>query len=130
MLMLRAFPALLMFLLLLALSAPLDMASPQKSDNEVFVGQGFITTEKYIGFGEDKQAIYAAGLMDGIALAPLFGSPSKDKTFVTIKTCLNGMTNTQVAAIITKYTKEHPEKWHYGTNVVAYQSLRESCPVQ
>jgi hypothetical protein len=39
--------------------------------------------------------------------------------------------NTQVAAIISKFAKEHPEKWHMGTNVLAYQALRqpEVCPV-
>jgi hypothetical protein len=103
---------------ILALFVPLNVAVPQKSEDEVFVSQGFIITEKYLGYGQPEQAIYAAGLIDGINLAPLFDAPSKGK-LVAIKSCVNGMTNTQVAGIITKYAKDHPEEWHIGTNVVA-----------
>jgi len=115
---------------LLTLFVPLNMAVPQKSEDEVIVYQGFMKTEKYLGFGEAERAIYAAGLMDGILLAPLFDAPSKSKYFRTMQTCVNGMTNTQVAAIITKYAKDHPEEWHLGANVVAWKALRGVCPVQ
>jgi hypothetical protein len=49
---------------------------------------------------------------------------------MAMRTCVNGMTNTQVAAIITKYAKDHPEEWHIGANVVAWKALRGVCPVQ
>ncbi|HTS06784.1 MAG TPA: Rap1a/Tai family immunity protein [Candidatus Eisenbacteria bacterium] len=120
----------LMVFSVLTLFVPLNMAVPQKSEDEVIVYQGFMKTEKYLGFGEAERAIYAAGLMDGILLAPLFDAPSKSKYFRTMQTCVNGMTNTQVAAIITKYAKDHPEEWHLGANVVAWKALRGVCPVQ
>ena len=115
---------------ILALFVPHNMAVPQKSEDEALVNQGFIKTEKYLGFGEAEQAIYAAGLMDGIFLAPAFDAPSKGKYLVAMQTCVNRMTNTQVAAIIAKYAKDHPEEWHVGANVVAWKALRGVCPVQ
>jgi hypothetical protein len=40
------------------------------------------------------------------------------------------MTNAQVAGIITKYAKDHPEELYIGTNVVAWEALRKACPVK
>lgn len=116
---------------ILALFVPHNMAVPQKSEDEAIVTEGFINTEKYLGLGEAEQAIYAAGLMDGIFLAPAFDAPSKGKYLVAMQTCVvKRMTNTQVAAIITKYAKDHPEEWHVGANVIAWKALRGVCPVQ
>ena len=113
---------------ILTLFVPVNMAVPQKSDDEVFVSQGFVKTEDYLGYGQHERALYAEGLVDGISLSPLFdASGGKNEDFVTIKNCVRGMTNTQVEAIITKYAKEHPEKWHIGANFVAYLALREAC---
>lgn len=88
---------------------------------------GFINTEKYIKLDLNQQGIYAAGLIDGMYLAPVFDAPNKDKNLTAMRTCLKPMTNTQVAAIITQYAKAHPEKWDKGTNLVAWQALREAC---
>jgi hypothetical protein len=115
-------------LALLILSLPLNVAVPQESEDRALVSEGFVKTEQYLGFGKTEQGIYAAGLMDGIYLAPVFDAPNRDKHLMSVKTCVKDMSNTQVAAIITKYAKEHPEKWHMGTNLVAYQALWEVCP--
>jgi hypothetical protein len=116
-----------MFALLL-LSFPFDASIPQESEDRALVSEGFVRTEQYLEMGKTEQGIYSAGLMDGIYLAPLFDAPNRDKHLVSVKTCVKGMSNTQVAAIITKYAKEHPEKWHMGTNLVASQALWEVCP--
>jgi hypothetical protein len=52
----------------------------------------------------DIQAVYMAGMIDGMYLAPMFD------------------------AIVTKYVKKRPDEWRAGANVVAYQALREVCP--
>jgi len=122
----KLFARLLLILLLVAW--PIGVTAPQESEPTALVADGFINAEKYLDLGKAEQGIYAAGLMDGIYLAPAFDAPNKDKYLVTIKTCVKEMTNTQVAAIITKYAKDHPEK-HMGTNLVAYQALRDICPM-
>jgi hypothetical protein len=118
-----------LMLALLILSLPLDVAVPQESEPTAVVWPGFVTAEKYIQLGPNQQSIYAAGLIDGMYLAPMFDAPNKDKFLTAMRTCVKPMTNTQVAAIISKYAKAHPEEWHMGTNLVAYQALREVCPV-
>jgi hypothetical protein len=117
-------------LAVLLFSLPLNMSVPQESEPLAEVWPGFVTAEKYIGFDLSHQSVYAAGLIDGMYLAPVFDAPNNDKYLTAMRTCLKPMTRTQVAAIITKYAKEHPEKWHMGTNVVAWEALREVCPVR
>jgi hypothetical protein len=38
------------------------------------------------------------------------------------------LTNTQIAAIVTKYAKNHPDEWKADANMVAYQA-RFECRV-
>jgi hypothetical protein len=116
-----------MFALLL-LSLTSEASIPQESEDRALVSDGFVKTEQYLEMGKTEQGIYAAGLIDGIYLAPLFDAANRDEHLMSVKTCVKGMSNTQVAAIITKYAKEHPERWHMGTNLVAYQALWEACP--
>jgi hypothetical protein len=101
------------------------------SDERALVHEGYLKAEKYLEFEPREQAIYAMGLVDGMYLAPVFDAPNDSKYLSSLQTCLKEMSNTQVAAIITKFAKEHPEKWHMGTNVLAYQALRQDgvCPV-
>ena len=104
-------------------------ANPAASDDRALVHEGFLKAEKYLDLQPREQAVYAMGLVDGMYLAPVFDAPNEGKYLSSLQTCVKEMTNTQVAAIITKFAKEHPEKWHMGTNVLAYQALREVCPV-
>src|SRR6266849_1932806 len=116
--------SLLVFLLLIA-------SNQAASDERALVHEGFLKAEDYLELEPKGQAIYVMGLVDGMYLAPVFDAPNEGKYLASLQTCIKGMTNTQVAAIITKFAKEHPEKWHMGTNVLAYQALRqpEVCPV-
>src|SRR4030081_2539760 len=101
-------------LTLLLLSLPFDVAVPQESEPIAEVWPGFINTETYLKLGLSEQTIYAAGLIDGMYLAPVFDAPNKNKSLAVMRTCTKPMTGTQVAAIITKYAKAHPEKWDMG----------------
>jgi len=115
---------------MIRLSSLLDVAVPQESEPLAEVWPGFINTEKYIELCPNQQGIYAAGLVDGLYLAPVFDAPNKDKALTAMRACLKPMTNRQVAAIITKYAKAHPEKWDLGANIVAWQALREACSMR
>jgi hypothetical protein len=116
--------------LLVALTFPLNNAVPQQSKDEAFVFQGSLNAGDYLELEPYAQSMYAAGLIDGIFLAPAFDAPSDGKYLTAARTCVKGMTPKQVAAIITKHVKDHPESWHIGANVVAWQAMRNVCPVQ
>jgi Rap1a immunity proteins len=95
------------------------------------VRAGFLSAEKYLALRPDVQAVYMAGMIDGMFLAPMFDAPDDDKYLVKIQVCLNDghMTNTQIAAIVTKYVKKRPDQRKVAANAVAYQALREACSV-
>jgi Rap1a immunity proteins len=94
------------------------------------VRSGYLSAGKYLTLKPDMQAVYMAGMIDGIYLAPMFDAPDEDKYLVRIRVCVTDgdLTNTQIAAIVTKYVKKRPDAWRAGANVVAYQALREVCP--
>jgi hypothetical protein len=101
------------------------------SDERARVREGFMKAEEYLQLNAEEQPIYAVGLINGMYLAPVFDAPNEGKYLSSLQTCLKDMTNIQVAAIITKYIKGHPEKWNMPSNLMAYQALRqpEVCPV-
>jgi hypothetical protein len=94
------------------------------------VRSGYLSAGKYLALKPDTQGIYMAGMIDGMYLAPMFDAPDEDKYLVRIRVCVTDgdLTNTQIAAIVTKYAKKRPDEWKAGANVVAYQALREVCP--
>ena len=42
--------------------------------------------------------------------------------------CTNGMSGKQLAAILDKYVKEHPEGWHQPLAVQSFDALLSICP--
>lgn len=70
---------------------------------------------------------YAAGLIDGMSLAPMFDAKATGR-LDKIAQCLTGMSDTQVAAILTAHLRSKPESWHFGANHAMYQALVERCP--
>jgi len=38
------------------------------------------------------------------------------------------MTDAQVAAIISKFVRDHPERWNRSLNVVAFTAMTQACP--
>ena len=70
------------------------------------------------------------GLLDGFEYAPYFGAPENDKVLLRIATCTEGMRASQVAAIIEKYTKNHPEQWHFDLSGVGFDALADACHLQ
>jgi|HubBroStandDraft_6_1064221.scaffolds.fasta_scaffold460452_2 hypothetical protein len=94
------------------------------------VRSGYLTAGKYLALKPDTQAVYMAGMIDGMYLAPMFDAPDEDKYLVRIRVCVTDgdITNTQIAAIVTKYVKKRPEIWRASANVVVYEALRDYCP--
>jgi hypothetical protein len=40
------------------------------------------------------------------------------------------MKASQVAAIMEKFIKDHPERWHWDLKEEAYGAMREACPIK
>ena len=89
------------------------------------INQGFFKSEEFLHMSQAQREGFAAGLVDGIYLAPLMGAP--EQNIEHFNKCVTGMSSTQVAAIIEKFLKEHPEMWHQFLNVEAYNALFATC---
>ena len=109
-------------LALLAVSPILSSAN----DEGVLIRSGFVSGQQYLALAEEKQSAYAMGVVDGILLAPIFGAPKK--RMLQLEDCLTGMSDTQVAAILTKYLRDHPARWHDSAHVLMYSALLDACP--
>lgn len=92
----------------------------------VTVHDGFITGETYLKWDKSYQDAYVMGIVDGMFLAPLFGAPERNVTW--LEHCLVGMSDTQVAAILAKYLRDHPERWHESVHVPMYSAMKDICP--
>jgi hypothetical protein len=125
----RALMRTLVSVFALLLSAPFQSVFSQESETTALalVSSGFVTTERYLQFSSNEQAIYAAGLVDGMYLAPVFDAPNYDIYLTAMRNCTKSMTPMQIAAIVTKFAKEYPEKRAAPANVVVWQALRMAC---
>ncbi len=90
---------------------------------------GFLQAREYLDMDEGGQRAYAMGILDGMYLAPWFGAPDNDKGLVSLATCVEGMKASQVAAIIEKHIRDHPEYWHWDLKDEAYSAMRKACPI-
>jgi hypothetical protein len=71
--------------------------------------------------------MYAMGLLDGMYMSPAFGAPANNKVLLEIEMCVEGMKSSQVAAIIEKYVKDHPEKWDWDLKDTGYNAMLDGC---
>lgn len=92
----------------------------------VAINNGFGTGEDYLKMDTSEQRAYAMGVVNGMLLAPLFGAP-KSK-MLRIENCLVGMTDSQVAAILAKYLRDNPGRWHETPHAPMLAALMENCP--
>ena len=92
----------------------------------VWIENGFLTGEQYLRLEQRARNTYVMGLIDGIFLAPLFGG-SEQRTR-NLGTCVEGMTNSQLDAILSKYLNENPSRWHEPVHRSMYTALLAVCP--
>src|ERR1035437_2629312 len=85
------------------------------SQQGISIKTGFLTAEEFTQMGGQSQHDYAMGVVDGMLLAPLFGAPRAQNDGQNIGAfgdCITGMSSKQVAAIISKFVRDHPERWN------------------
>jgi len=90
----------------------------------VMIHNGFGTGQGYVEMSDAQKKAYAAGMVNGMLMAPLFGA-SKDE-MKWLEAYLENMTDQQVAAIITKYLNDNPGRWHEGLHVLSFVAIKEA----
>ena len=112
----------------LAVSQSQQRGSPTPAgvDEPVLIHDGFITGQRFRELSELSRRSYAAGLVDGMLLAPFVGAPKARLQW--FETCATGMTDGQVAATISKFVNENPARWHEQVHAQFYAAMRQACP--
>jgi hypothetical protein len=120
----RHVPGSVLFVLTAMLSVAL-MGSVSRAEG-VRVPNAFMTGQQYLALSASSRATYIMGLLDGIFVGPLFGA--SEARVLAVQTCLQGRNNVQIAAILSKYIQDKPERWHEGANTLFYSRMVELCP--
>ena len=87
---------------------------------------GFMNTGEYGDLHEAEQNSYAMGFVNGLMVAGILGA-DLDKV-EALNRCTSGMQARQVAAILDKYVKDHPESWHQTLAAHSLAAILEMCP--
>ena len=104
----------------------LTATSAVSGDELVLRRLRMLTGENFVDMPVAQQQGYALGLIDGFMLAPLFGAGGTD--FRWFKSCIKEeMSSRQGASILSKYVRQHPERWHDSAHLLMYSALREMC---
>lgn len=94
--------------------------------NGIVIHNGFLTGQDFRDLPDLRKRSYAAGLIDGLFLGPLFDAPKSSLGW--LENCVEGMTDGQVSAIISKYLDDNPGRWHQPVHGAAYSALLAVCP--
>ena len=100
-----------------------DATSRQK--RTVVVYSGFLSGAEFLNMNNAEKNSYACGLIDGVLASSLFGANAKK--IEKLNSCVLGMSNIQIAAIIEKYLEDNPEIWHKPLNLSTYRAFSEFC---
>jgi hypothetical protein len=113
-------------MLVMILFAFLTSSALAGIDEGVLIHNGFGTGLDYMQMPDTRKQAYAMGVIDGMLLAPLFGAPKSNMRW--FESCVENMTDIQVAAILTKYLEKNPGRWHQTTHALMFSATKEVCP--
>jgi uncharacterized membrane protein YphA (DoxX/SURF4 family) len=90
------------------------------------VHNGFVTGSQFMSSLPVEKRAYAAGVIDGMLLAPLLGAPKSELSW--FEGCVEGMTNEQIAAVLEKQLRDNPASWHLSAHGSMFAALYAACP--
>ena len=87
---------------------------------------GFMNGQKFLTMAPDIQDAYSVGFMDGLVMGLQHGTNYNYPVEVRFP-CIKGWTAGQMAAVLKKYLKAHPEFWHLPMNAIGVRALQQDC---
>jgi hypothetical protein len=85
----------------------------------------FFNGNQFSNMDEFERAAYAAGILDGIQLSPAMGAaPGHVAKF---DDCVGFRSAEQLADVLLRYLKQHPERLSQPMNATAYSALSGMC---
>jgi hypothetical protein len=111
-------------------AACLLLVFPALSQQGIRVKNGFLTANEFMHMNGQSQSDYSMGVVDGMLLAPLFGAPrewNEGEKIGPLGDCITGMSSGQVAAIISNFVRDHPERWNEPMHTAAFTAMTRAC---
>lgn len=96
------------------------------NQQKVSIGPGFFTGRDYLDMTDNEKRAYATGAINGMLVAPFFGAPEDNLTW--LKTCTAKLSDEEIAGILTRYVREQEGQLNYNLNVVTFNAIRNACP--
>ena len=110
------------FLPLIALIAFVSVYANQQ---KVTIGPGFFTAKDYLDMSDTEKRAYATGAINGMLVAPFFGAPSDNLTW--LKACTTRMSDEEIASVLTRFIRDQPNQAQTNLNIVTFNAMREAC---
>jgi len=106
----------------------LGASSAQQNEKDFLrlVPGGFLTAGEFSELPRVEQYGYAMGFVNGMMASGILGADGSNVEI--LDRCTKDMQAKQVAAIIEKYVKDHPEGWHETLAVHSLDALLSACP--
>lgn len=104
------------------ISAALCYSEPKQP---VEIKEGFLTGNSFRELSYAGKRGYAIGFLDGVFMSPMFDAPKTEVRW--IETCVVGMTDEQIVAILNKFLTDNLARWHEPMNILTWVAMKESC---
>jgi hypothetical protein len=101
-----------------------DKPCGKEGDPSVYIPNGFGKGDTYLKWTASQKNAYAMGFLNGMLVAPLFNAPEKCTKW--LDDYAKGMSDQQVAAIITKFLNDNPGRWHEPLPVLSYSAILDA----
>ena len=108
------------------LAALLLLAPSPLTPQQVHIYSAYMNAGEFPELPEATKTGYAMGFVNGLMASIILGA--QDDKLKQLEKCTHEMQAAQVAAIIEKYIKEHPETWHYPLTVESWKAFARICP--
>ena len=93
-----------------------------------FVFNGFMTGQDCLDLAEGQYLdAYMAGFVNGLYISPFVGASSS--CIEPIRTCLAGTTGRQLAAVMERWLRENPSRWHQPCHGLTWMAIRDMCGI-
>lgn len=97
-------------------------------EDQVIIRNGFLSGTECMLVPEGTLQYYMMGFVNGILMSPMWNASRS--CLQPLADCLTRMSNVQLEAVMRKWLKENPERWHEGCHILAYSALQEMCQVR
>jgi hypothetical protein len=106
--------------------SPAQNEKPPKVLGFAFVPGGFLKAGQFKDLSPEMREGYAMGLLNGLFVSTIFDA--NEEGLKTLSDCTKEMGSGQIAEIISKYVREHPEAWHEALSTQSLNAMISVCP--